>query len=681
MRILLIHPPFADPTQPYVSLPTLKGYLRPRGIQVDLLDLNVEAAHFLLAPDSLRSLAQRVERLYRDLNGRRMLDFHQQRQFRLAAEALGPIAVAASARPAPLDVFRRRDLFFDVAAQERARRHVDAVFAALDALHDPFRYGFNHASHQVVPWSFDLLDRHARTEGPLDAMYDRVLDDAARVPREGLDLVGLSIAFPSQIPEAWRLARRLRRAFPDAFLAIGGPSIHQVAVHLEEDLRQRLLDAFDGVGLFEGEETLAQLVPRLAEWRASGRSARVLEGVPNLMTRDAASGRSRIGPRHVLDLSESPAPDPEGLDLDRYLAPSRALLYAPTRGCYWNQCSFCYYGLSETATAKYREIPPARAAADMARLSREHGVKTFYVSCDVLSPAYAVKLAQALVDADAGISWSSDLKIERHFTPERCELLRRSGLRAAAFGIESGSDRILKLMRKGCDRETMTRVNRSFHEAGIATEWMTFTDHPGETVDEALATIDWIAQERDRVDLFIVGEFGLERGSAIFQDPAAFGVEEVSFAEGDELRLYAQFRAAGPPRTEEERERIDEAVGRLSAGWRLDAYPWAGANSTHHSLLYFEELGQDAFKTDRAVPGRVARELEAAAARHGLPEAPRFPVDDIADREERFLSGYLRQALYTTLPARRGGPGFALAPLSCEHFERAASQQPRMRRR
>ena len=30
MERLLIHPPFADPTQPYLSLPALKGYLRSR---------------------------------------------------------------------------------------------------------------------------------------------------------------------------------------------------------------------------------------------------------------------------------------------------------------------------------------------------------------------------------------------------------------------------------------------------------------------------------------------------------------------------------------------------------------------------------------------------------------------------------------------------------------------------
>jgi anaerobic magnesium-protoporphyrin IX monomethyl ester cyclase len=685
VRNLLIHPPFADPTQPYVSLPVLKGHLRAKGLDADILDVNVEAANWLLAPATLAELAGKLEARWKALNRKRSLTFAEGRQYRLVADALPRVVLAADASPGILETFLSRELFFDAARYERARRHADAALEGVSALFHPFRYSFNHASHDVVPWSFDLLDEHARREGPLDTLYERIFesgeptglgdDGVPRVDLSECQLVGLSVAFPSQIPEAWRLARTMRRLAPHAFLTMGGPAIHQVAVHLEDDLKARLLALVDGIGLYEGEETLAQLIPLLPEWSAT-RDPRILGSVPNLLMSDPAGGPARLGPRATVDLGQAAAPDPEGLDLDRYLAPSRALLYAPTRGCYWNKCSFCYYGLSETATAKYREIPPARAAEEMERLSREHDVTYFYVSCDVLSPVYAVKLAQAMIDRGLQLRWSSDLKIEKWFTPERCATLARSGLTAAAFGIESGSDRILELMRKGCDRETMTRVNRDFHAAGIATEWMTFTDHPGESVDEALATIDWVEQERERVDLFIVGEFGLERGSAIFQDPQAFGVKDVWFAEGDELRLYAQFSEERGGRSAEDSDRIDEAVRRLSAGWRLCPYPWAGANSTHHTLLWFMERGQDAFRHGLGEQQRAAAELQAEAAEVGLPSRPRFDLAEIAAREERFFAGYLRKALYTTLPARRGGPGFALAPLSFEHFEEASAKEP-----
>ena len=415
------------------------------------------------------------------------------------------------------------------------------------------------------------------------------------------------------------------------------------------------------------------MLPRLPEWSATRDNALLLD-VPNLLLRDPTTGQPRVGPRWTLDLRESPAPDPTGLDLDRYLAPSRTLLYAPTRGCYWNQCSFCYYGLSETATASYREIPPERAAADLEALSVRHGVTHFYVSCDVLSPVYAVKLAEAIAARGLSISWSSDLKIERYFNAERARILRAGGLRSAAFGIESGSDRILELMRKGCDRATMTRVNGEFHDAGIATQWMTFTDHPGEMLDEALATISWVEEERERIGLFLVGEFGLERGSAIFQDPKAFGVSRVSFAEGDELRLYALYEEERGARSPEDKARIDAGVRRASSGWRLSPYPWAGANSTLHSFLHFIERGEDAFREQADVQREVVRDVAREASKLREPERPRFSLAEIAERERRFFERYLASALYTTLPERLGGPGFSLVALSIEDFEREAGR-------
>jgi transposase len=78
---------------------------------------------------------------------------------------------------------------------------------------------------------------------------------------------------------------------------------------------------------------------------------------------------------------------------------------------------------------------------------------------------------------------------------------------------------------------------------------MTFTDHPDETVSEALDTINWIEEQQEYVDLFIVGEFGLESGSHIAQDPARYGVRRIWYAEGDDLRLYALYQHKDGRRT------------------------------------------------------------------------------------------------------------------------------------
>src|SRR5688572_5858826 len=65
---LLLYPPFADPTQPYLSLPSLKGYLRSRSLDARVLDLNVEAAHHLFERETLEDIARRIGLRFLKLN-------------------------------------------------------------------------------------------------------------------------------------------------------------------------------------------------------------------------------------------------------------------------------------------------------------------------------------------------------------------------------------------------------------------------------------------------------------------------------------------------------------------------------------------------------------------------------------------------------------------------------------
>lgn len=694
-RLVLLHPPFADPTQPYLSLPTLKGHLRQRGLDARVVDLNVEAVHYLASRPSLERLAARVGARFLELNHQSELSFEEQREYRGIVAARPAVEELLGAQPTPIEVLRDPELFYDAGAYSLARERLDSLFDVVSAASFPYRFGFNRADREVVPWSFDLLSDYAESDSsPLRDFYrstfeepedwNELADGRVWIDGSALEFVGISIVFPSQIPEAIHLATYLRRIAPKAFVMFGGPAIHQAFQHMDPDRRRELLRFVDAIGVFEGEATLESLLPVLPRIREAGgdsERARILREIPNLAFFDRDDRRVHVGRRFSLDLRDVGIPDYSDLDLDRYLAPSRTLLYAPTRGCYWGQCSFCYYGLSETATAAYREIPAERAASNLSILSQRYGVKDFYLSCDVLAPRYALALGEALIQRGSPIRWHCDLKIEKYFTQERVEILHRSGLRAAAFGIESGSDRILRLMRKGSDRETMTTVNRRFSEAGIATQWMTFTDHPDESVDEALETVSWIEHESEWISLFLVGEFGLERGSHIAQDPSRYGVTEVYFAEGDDLRLYALFRQRGGPRSDDGRVKVDQAIARVARRFASRPYPWAGAISTHHSFLHFIRFGKNAFKTHFAgsrgggTPERIPID-QVVSHIAGMRRKPRFSVEAIARAEAEFLAKFLPRALYTTLPARREPGQGAVAPLSLARFEEAAAEVP-----
>ncbi|MBZ4129216.1 hypothetical protein, partial [Escherichia fergusonii] len=75
-------------------------------------------------------------------------------------------------------------------------------------------------------------------------------------------------------------------------------------------------------------------------------------------------------------------------------------------------------------------------------------------------------LATELIARNAGISWWGNIRFEKTFTPELCELLADSGCIAVSGGLEVASDRLLNLMKKGVSVDQVARVTRAFTDAG-----------------------------------------------------------------------------------------------------------------------------------------------------------------------------------------------------------------------
>ncbi|MDD3813649.1 MAG: radical SAM protein [Desulfocapsaceae bacterium] len=651
---LLIYPPFADPTWPYVSLPTLKGYLGRRGIPVTVRDLNVEAFSVLTAESTTDEWQQRLSARFQVLNGRDSLTLSEQMEYRRVAEALPLFQDFA----ALITVMRDEVSFYDRAVYSAGRDGIEDLFQIMEAVYFPFRFNCNRADHLVAPWDFTLLDSYiTQRTSPLDHFYRQQLAEL-EPPR----FVGISLTFVSQIPEAFYLCLLLRDAFPGCFLMLGGPCLDLMVRHGRPEVVSRILDHVDAITMQEGEKTLEQLLPLLADGLPDQEQ---LAAIPNLISRDKVSGVVHQGPPWVLDLVESVAPDYSDLDLKLYLAPSSMLLYSPTRGCYWNKCSFCGYGFNQSGAHAYREIPVQQAVADLRALQEQFGVANFYLSCDVLSPDYAFRLAQEILDTGLEVYWSTDLRIEAAYTPERCRLLYLSGLRAVAFGVESCSQAVLRLMHKGTSPERIRSVNRHFHQAGISTAWMTFLGHPGEGFKEAKATLDLLAAERKVVDQFIVGTFGLTPGSRIACRPEEFGIDSIYFTAGDVFRLFPLYseRQAKINDNDPRFEQLDVQIDDLSSRYQLDHYPWAGAISTHHSFLYLLRYGQRVFA--KAWPLPAKRKGKAGS---GKKIRPRFPLAELRRREEQFMGQYLEGAL--ELDHETG-----LTALCFDHFQDALARE------
>ncbi|UQA55593.1 B12-binding domain-containing radical SAM protein [Polyangium aurulentum] len=622
MKVALIYPPSCDPTAPYLSLPTLAAWLRKHGVEVTLVDANLEAWEHALTRERLEALGARIERRIASLEEKPSLSHTEQLAYSALWAARGDAAAVPGAIERALAVLRDRsgERFYDaptyetaVATVEAAQRVVSAAFAPLSLDFVAYR----------TPFSLLTGEEIARDAGAdRDPFHDYFTLLGERLAREGVDLVGISVAFPGQVQPAYSLAYAMRRALPNAHVTVGGPALTQMLLRLQGEALDKALGPFHSAVVYEGEVALLEMARKIERGEDPAANGRVIKGT------------------QVEDMSMLPSPDFEGMPMDRYLAPELVLPYDPTRGCYWGVCTFCHYGLAEVGTARYRERPVETIVDHLDALSKRYGVRVFYFSQDVFSPRIALKIARALKARGLDLRWGSDMRPERSLSPEKCKELADGGALSTALGVESASPRVLSLIDKGIPVDDVRNAIQNLSRAGVAVEAMCFSDFPTESYREAMDTVRFVRNLKDELSLFILGQFDLTHGSLIAQKPGDFGIGEVWQVEGDELRTGLFFAEKRRSKRPEDHQKLEAAVSELSGAWRLHRYPWAGALSTAHTMLWYQRLGKDVFR--RLGPAPAAR-IPGAKPREAV---ARFDLEAIAETSAEREAAIWEQLVY-----------------------------------
>ncbi|MFC7478886.1 B12-binding domain-containing radical SAM protein [Luedemannella flava] len=265
--------------------------------------------------------------------------------------------------------------------------------------------------------------------------------------------------------------------------------------------------------------------------------------------------------------------------------PRAVRLLLPSRGCYWNKCTFCDYGLNtDGPTSPWRQDTVDTMIRDVTELSTF--AKFIYFSVDVLAPATILRFAEQVVDRGLDFRWGAEIRLEKYWSDERCELLRRSGCTAISVGFESANQRVLDLIDKGTRPAQVKQTITAMTKAGIGVQMMGFTGFPTETRDEALDSINFLLDNRDLWTFGGLGDFVLTPGAIVAKQPDRFGISNLRRPpQGDvsPVLFYDE------PVTEAAREEIGEAKKRLNRA-HYDR-PWLGAVDTPHTFFYHDRYG------------------------------------------------------------------------------------------
>lgn len=254
------------------------------------------------------------------------------------------------------------------------------------------------------------------------------------------------------------------------------------------------------------------------------------------------------------EMEYSPSPEYETLYSNAYLSPGKILPYATSSGCYWSRCSFC-----PERAENNRFIPssPDSVLSDLRRLTAVHSPDLIHFLDNAIPPAVIQKLAQPSNHYQLP-PWYGFVRATHHFLePDFCRSLKKSGCVLLKIGIESGDQRVLDVLKKGTQIQSILRILENLKKAGISTYIYLLFGTPEESYENAKTTRDFIQRHHDLITFLNLAIFNMPINS-----PEHSQVKTGLFYEGD-LSLYTSFEHPHGWNRKEVRSFLDKEVKRV----------------------------------------------------------------------------------------------------------------------
>ena len=369
----------------------------------------------------------------------------------------------------------------------------------------------------------------------IDARLDADAEQRVVQQLDGAVCLGITVLTGAPISDALRISRAAKRAWPNICVVWGG-------WHASMFSRECLMEASVDVTVRgQGEETFVDIVNRLA-------SGIGLDDCPGCTVR-LADGTIRENPTRELQQVDNFRAHNYGLiPVERYfeLKGKRQLDYISSQGCNF-RCAFCsdpfVYG------RKWVGLEPVRMAMRLKELwDRYHFDDVNFQDETFFTKAGRVEaLADRIVESGMKITWAATMRADQGVRLPDAVWLRckQSGLRRLLVGVESGSNEVLKRIKKDIKIEQVYATAEKMLRFGIAGHFPFIVGFPDESDENIQATLDCAKRLRSMSPDFLtpIYYFKPYPGSALVIEAVARG-----FRLPETLEEWAEFDyVAGEP--------------------------------------------------------------------------------------------------------------------------------------
>lgn len=532
MTVLLMTPPMTQLNTPYPATAYLTGFLRSRGYEAVQRDPAIELFLEMMTAPALDIIRQHVEENFEQFEDDELPDviftfLAEFDRYRLAVEPV--IRFLQGKDPSlALRIISRRFLpegpAFDTIEQMEAVSG-DVLKAAFGNLgvQDQAKYlatlfinDLSAVITQGVDPYFEVSrygERLAAANPSFDNLYDTLMGEPSfsseileQLVEQYLEetqpsVVALTVPFPGNMLGALRIAQTCKAINPDLPIVMGGGFVNTELRALKDT---RVFEFVDFICLDDGERPFITLLEFFDGQREIDELVRTYflaedqHGEPYVHLNDNKA-------LHDIPQTDVGTPIYDGLPLGDYLSLCEMLnpmhrIWSDGRwnkltiahGCYWRKCSFCDVSLDYID--RYDAAGADLLVDRIEELIEETGQTGFHFVDEAAPPKALFALANRLIERGVVISWWGNIRFEKTFTPERCQLLADSGCIAVSGGLEVASDRLLKLMKKGVSVEQVARVTKAFSDADILVHAYLMYGFPTQTEQETVDALEMVRQ-------------------------------------------------------------------------------------------------------------------------------------------------------------------------------------------
>ena len=503
MKALLVTPPLTQLNTPYPATCHLLGFLHSRNHDAEQMDLGIELIGRLFTGTMLKRIFEAASQHSRLSKANRII--LQQADFYI--RTIDPVMRFLGGKDATLAQRFCELTFWPESKRLPSDEDLEWGFGLIG--------NYDRATHLCTLFLKDLCDFINSTIDPhfeliryaeslcLRLPEFRPLQNELQKPHTLIDtlmldifsqrmalckpdLVGFSVPFPGNLYSALRCAQWIRQNFPQVKIVMGGGYVNTELRSLTDPA---LFDFIDYLVFDDGE------LPLL----------RIMDGGELIRTlyRDDAGAIIRVNfdNKENIPFAESGTPSYEGLLQNNYINmielsnPMHALWsngkwnkLMLAHGCYWGKCAFCDGALDYVK--RFDQAPVELIVDRMEAVIAQTGQTGFHFVDEAAPPALLRKLAEEIIRRKLIVSYWTNVRFEKSYTPELCYLLAQSGCIAISGGLEVASPRILKMINKGITVESASESMRNFTEAGIMTHAYLMYGFPTETARETIDSLE-----------------------------------------------------------------------------------------------------------------------------------------------------------------------------------------------